>query len=167
MPKTRLDVIAPNAVIVLSVSLIAACAFAAIVCFLTTGDRRDFLLYYFVPIAVPFGAFLFDRFSNRNRLTRRQLWVDAPLLVLALLRSGLPIPLISGHALFLSYALLTTRTWVARVAALLVLIEVAYIKIFIWRDVTLVGGLVLGTLGAILFRRFEAEQNARDRASVY
>ncbi len=162
MPKTRSDEILFKPITVLTVSLIAALAFASVIWFLTTGDQRDFLLYYFVPIAVPFVAFLFDRLANRNHLLHCQMWLDAPLLVLAMLRSGIPIPLISGHALFLSYALLTTRTWVARVTAVLVLIEVVYIKIFIWQDGTLLGGLTVGIATAILFKVFEGKQGVSE-----
>jgi len=54
-----------------------------------------------------------------------------------------PIPFFSGHALFLSYALLTMRSKLAKVTALVVLLEVAYLKIFVWQDATLLGGIAL------------------------
>ncbi len=137
---------------VLSVSVVAALVLAALVAILFSGDSRVFLLYYYVPITVPFVAFLFDRVENWNSLSQVQVRIDLPILALALTRAFILVPLISGHALFLSYAWLTTRSTVARLTALLVLVEVAYIKIFVWHDVTLLGGLALGTGAAVWFR---------------
>jgi hypothetical protein len=64
------------------------------------------------------------------------------------LRAILPIPFISGHALFLTYALLTTQTRLARWTAIIILIQVAAIKIFVWHDPTLLGGITVGILAA-------------------
>ncbi len=139
--------------LVLGVSLAAALVFAALVVVLFEGEARRFLLYYFVPIAVPFAAFLFDRAEHWHELTRTQVRIDLPILALALIRAVFLIPLISGHALFLIYALMTTRSGVARLTALLVLIEVVYIKTFMWHDVTLLGGLALGLGAAALFKK--------------
>ncbi len=162
---SRLTWPAPQAVIfsplfVLTVSLTAALAFAGLVLLRFTGEARTFLLYYFVPIAVPFVAYLFDRAKYWNELSQTQVRIDVPVVILALLRAGLPIPLISGHALFLSYALLTTRSGLARITALLVLAEVVYIKIFLWQDITLVGGLILGLGAAIWFKRVKKESDS-------
>ncbi len=159
---SRLTWTAPKAVIfsprlILAISLAAALAFAGLILLLFTGGARTFLLYYFVPIAVPFVAYLFDRAKDWDELSRAQVKIDAPVVILAILRSGMPIPLISGHALFLSYVLLTTRSGLARITALLVLVEVVYIKIFLWQDITLVGGLVLGLGAAIWFKRVKKE----------
>ncbi len=137
---------------VLTLSIATALVFAALVIALFSGDSRWFLLYYFVPITVPFVAFLFDRAENWNGLSKMQVRIDLPILALALTRAFILVPLISGHALFLSYALFTTRSRVARLTAFLVLVEVAYIKIFVWHDVTLLGGLALGTGAAVWFR---------------
>ena len=138
---------------VLIIALIAAFVFALFISLLFDGELRWFLLYYFTPIGIPFVAFLFDR-VERNALASKAGWViDAVVVGLALVRSVILIPIISGHALFLTYALLTSQSKVARITALLVLLEVAYLKIFVWRDPTLIGGVIVGYLTALLYWR--------------
>jgi hypothetical protein len=132
-------------VTVLTVALVAALLFAAVSYVSFTGDLRDLLVYYFAPIAVPFIAYLFDR-AQRWREVRW--WIDVPVVIVSFLRAILPIPFISGHALFLTYALLTTQTHLARWTAVIVLIQVAAIKIFVWHDPTLLGGIIVGILAA-------------------
>jgi len=143
---------------VLGVSLLAGLMFAAFAVWRYEGEWRDLLVYYFAPIGVPFVAFLFDRAQHRNDI---RWWIDVPLVGLALLRAAYPIPIVSGHSLFLTYALLTSRSWVTRVTAFIVLLEVIYLKTFIWRDVTLVGGIIVGLLVAWATHRL----NDRTRAA--
>lgn len=139
--------------VVLAAAAIAALVTAAIVMLLFEGELEWFLLYYFVPIGVPFVAFLFDRAERRATLMRGQWLVDVPLVALALTRAVVPVPLISGHALFLAYAMLTTRSRVARWTAAAILLQVAYIKIVLWHDPTVFGGALLGAAAAWAFGR--------------
>jgi len=138
---------------VLAMALGAALTAAALTTILFDGEREWFILYYSVPIGVPFVAFLCDRAERWEQQARWQWLIDAPLIALALTRAVVPIPLISGHALFLAYALLTTRTAVARSAAAVILIQVAYLKIVLWQDPTVLGGVLLGTVAALAFQR--------------
>lgn len=142
---------------VLGVALLAALAAAALVKAVFDGELEWFLLYYFVPIGVPFVAFLFDRAERRAGLTRAQWLVDGPLVALALTRAVFPVPFISGHALFLAYALLTTRSWVGRLTAAVILLQVAYIKIALWHDPTVFGGALLGAAAAWVYTRGQAD----------
>ncbi len=130
---------------VLLVALLAAMIFAAVSHMAFTGDLRDLLVYYFAPIAVPFIAYLFDRAQRWRDI---YWWIDVPIVVVSFLRAVLPIPFVSGHALFLTYALLTTQTRVARWTAFIILLQVAAIKIFVWHDATLFGGIAVGILAA-------------------
>ncbi len=141
-----------NSGLALTVSIGAALGFALGVVIIFEGEARWFWLYYYVPITVPFVAFLFDRLSQRRRLSRFAAFVDVPVVAIAFLRALVLIPFISGHALFLTYALLTTQSSLARVTAALVLIEVILIKVFVWHDVTLIGGIALGIAAGLLFR---------------
>jgi len=138
---------------VLIIALIAAFVFALFISLLFDGELRWFLLYYFTPIGIPFVAFLFDRAERRAFASKAAWRIDAVILGLSLARSVILIPIISGHALFLTYALLTSQSKVARITALLVLLEVAYLKIFVWRDPTLIGGVIVGYLTALLYWR--------------
>lgn len=140
-------------VTVIAVSLVAAAIFACFVSLLFDGDLRWFLLYYFTPIGIPFVAFLFDR-AEEYKSTSTAAWViDLAVLIPALARAFVRIPLISGHALFLCYCLLTSRSKIARITAFFVLLQVAYLKIFVTHDTALLGGVIAGCLAAFVYRR--------------
>lgn len=140
-------------VTVLLVALLAAALFAFLVDRFFAGDRRWFLLYYFVPIAVPFVAYLFDRLEQCVLFPVAAWIIDLVVLIPALTRAFVPLPLVSGHALFLSYCLVATRSPVARITAFLVLLQVAYLKIFVTHDTALIGGVTMGCLAGVVFRR--------------
>lgn len=147
MPRFKSLVFHP--LFVLFVSLSAALLFAGFAIWRYEGEWRDLLVYYFAPIGVPFVAYLFDRAEHWRKI----IWfIDIPVVILALLRSVYPIPIVSGHSLFLTYAMFTTRSWVARLTAALVLVEVIYLKVFVWRDPTLIGGIVVGIFAALVER---------------
>ena len=137
--------------VVLAIALVAALLFAIAVASLFQGEPRRYLLFYFVPVAVPFVACVFDRAERRGALHTRHWAIDVPVLGLALTRIVVAVPFVSGHALFLTYALLTTRAWVARGTAFLVLLQVAYLKIAVWHDAGLFGGIALGVVAALCF----------------
>lgn len=140
-------------VTVLFAAIVAAAIFALFVYLIFEGEMRQFLLVYFVPIGVPFVCFLFDRAERRASISRAEWLIDVAVLIPALIRAFVLIPIISGHALFLSYALLTSRSGVARVTAVLILLQVAYIKIFVWQDATLFGGVLVGCVAAVFYRQ--------------
>jgi len=140
-------------VTVLFVSILAAGLFAFFIHLLFDGDLRWFLLYYFVPIGIPFVAFLFERVEQYGSIAPVSWLIDLAVLIPALTRAFVRIPLVSGHALFLVYCLLTSRSRVARIAAFLVLLQVAYLKIFVTHDTGLIGGVMVGCLAALFYRR--------------
>jgi hypothetical protein len=94
-------------------------------------------------------------------MTRARLLIDLPILVLSLTRAVNYTYLlyISGHALFLTYAFVTSHTTVVRVTAAIVMIEVAYFKIEIQRDPSLFGGMALGCAAAWLFSHFARQRS--------
>jgi len=114
------------------------------------GWKEWWLLYYFAPITFPFVCFLIERANALSTALRWPWLVDLPVLALSITRAFYALPIISGHALFLSYAILTTRTRPARISAALVLIEVAYLKIFQWHDASLFGGMAAAGISAII-----------------
>jgi hypothetical protein len=140
-------------VTVLVVSTLAAGIFAIFIHLLFDGTMRWFLLYYFVPIGIPFVAFLFDRAEQYRSISPVSWLIDLAVLIPALSRAFVRLPLVSGHALFLVYCLLTSRSKVARITAFLVLLQVAYLKIFVTHDTALVGGVIAGCLAAFVYRR--------------
>lgn len=139
-------------VTVLAVSILAAGIFAFFVTLLFDGELRWFLLYYFTPIGIPFVAFLFDRAEHSASASPGSWAVDLIVLIPALTRAFIRLPFISGHALFLAYCLLTARSTVARTTAFLVLLQVAYLKIFVTHDTALIGGVIAGILAGLVHR---------------
>lgn len=138
---------AANSLIVLIAGLLGTLAGGIAVTFLFDGVRRESVLVYSVPMAVPFIAFLADRILRQSHRSR---WLDVPVVLLALSRTIAPVPFISGHALFLTYSLLTTRTWLARISAML--IYVVWVK-WLLKDISLLGGMALGLVAVIVFHR--------------
>jgi hypothetical protein len=134
-------------------SLLATLLFVILIILRYDGERRHYLLYYFAPLVIPFVAYLFDRLKNWDTIRNAQRLIDIFVLVVSLLRLFIAIPFISGHALLLTYIVLSTQSLFSRVTAALVLLEVFYIKIFIWNDITFFGGALTGILAAILFGR--------------
>jgi hypothetical protein len=126
---------------------------------------RPLLLYYYVPVALPFVAFLLERAERYCTLSPRCWVIDAPVLALSLARAFVPIPLVSGHALFLAYAFLTGQSRVTRVTAAIVLAQVIHLKIIL-RDATLVGGMLLGCIGAFIVQRAQRhlQEDTRHRS---
>ena len=116
-------------------------AYALFITLTFDGSMRRFLLYYFVPVSVPFVAFILDRLQPQPK---PQIKIDLPVVLLALTRAIYPLPFISGHALFLTYALFSSRMVVTRLAAFCVFLQVAYLKVFAWQDTTILGGVALG-----------------------
>lgn len=135
---------------VLAVSLGATLAFVALVLWQPgyTGQERAFQVAYNAPIVFVFAAYLLDRAERWRAIRPRQRIVELVVVGLAMARAAAPVPLISGHALFLTYVLLTTPRRLAWWSAALALVEVSYLKIAIWRDATLIGGAVVGLLAA-------------------
>lgn len=65
------------------------------------------------------------------------------------------VPYVSGHTLFLTYAILGPASRVTRITASLVMLEVIYLKYFVWHDpVSSSTGIVLGMIAAVTARRF-------------
>jgi ABC-type Co2+ transport system permease subunit len=135
------------------VSLLAGLGYGAYGAANSSGATR---FYYMTPIAVPFVAFTIERLENLLALKLWPLLLDALVVALALSRVFYPVPFISGHVLFLTYALLTVRQRVSRIFAALVLLQTLVLKVFFWHDLrTPLGGIVLGVLGALAYRRYQ------------
>jgi hypothetical protein len=116
------------------------------------GDARASQYLYVVPIVVPFVAFIVDRISSFRKASVLELAVDTLVVGTAMMRVIGDVPYVSGHALFLSYALLRSgSSVVTRITAGLVLVEVLYLKFFAWHDkITPVTGICLGGLSALI-----------------
>jgi hypothetical protein len=149
--------------IVLGISLAAGLLFALMVIACFDGDARLYLLGYFMPVGIPFVACIFDRAEGWRSFHPIQRAADLFVLALSLVRIAIAVPLVSGHALFLTHAMLSSRSWVVRGTAAAVLLEVGYLKIFLFHDnITLVGGIILGCITALIFRSAQGQKLTDD-----
>jgi hypothetical protein len=118
------------------------------------GFDRSYYVYYYIPMLAPFGAYAADRFRQSGRLRALHWVVDLVVLVISVMRAFRPFPpFISGHAFFLTYVIMTTQSWTARLAAGVIMLEVIYLKLFAWHDATLFGGIAAGLICGYFFRR--------------
>lgn len=141
--------------VVLIASLAGALAYGVFATLRFTGDTLSSQYVYVVPIVVPFVAFLFDRAKELRTASFAILAIDALVVVTSILRARGYVPLVSGHALFLIYAVLRPGSLVTRVTAALVMLEVIYLKFFVWHDfITPTTGTALALIAALITRRF-------------
>ena len=134
-------------------SLAGASIYAIYAAVRFSGDKLSNQYYYVVPIVIPFVAFTLDRLVGLRESTARQSLADALVVIVAMWRVIGDVPYVSGHALFLTYALLRARSRFAKVTAAVVMAEVIYLKVFVWHDwVTLLCGVALGSVAALVGR---------------
>ena len=147
--------------VVLIFSLIGAALYAFYATLRFSDDKLVGVYFYVVPIVVPFVAFLFDRAETFRQSNLTQFAVDVLVVGTAMWRMIGNVPFVSGHALFLTYALLSTRSRVAQLTSGLVLLQVIYLKYIVWHDwLTPTSGLIGGTIAALItwrFRKVEVE----------
>jgi hypothetical protein len=126
------------------VVLAAALVLVPVALLRPAGPGRDYLLYYVLPIGVPFVVFVLDRLEHWPRWRIGHKGLDAVVVALSVARAFTPVLPASGHALFLAYAVGTGSCWAVRLTALAVLAEVAYLKLWVWGDPTLWPGVAGG-----------------------
>jgi hypothetical protein len=81
--------------------------------------------------------------------------VDIVVVGAAMMRVVATLPLVSGHTLFLTYAILGPGSRVTRITASVVMIEVIYLKYFVWHDsISSSIGIALGIIAALIAHRF-------------
>ena len=125
-------------------------------------DKAALNLVYHVPIVFPFVTFLLERARSIQQAPSWSVAPDAIVVFLAMWRIVGDVPLLSGHALFLSYAALTCRTRITRFAAILVLGETVWLKLFVWHDAASLG---LGVALGLCFALVHLWLRTRDRAN--
>ncbi len=137
---------------VIGVSIAAAAVFVLLLLPFPrfASERKWALLVYHAPIVMVFVSYGFDRLEHRGQLPLWQWIIEALVVLVSLVRAVASIPYISGHALFLSYVLVTTPFRLAWWLALGVFLEVVYLKAFVWHDPTLIGGALCGIAAGLV-----------------
>lgn len=116
------------------------------------GSARQYL--YVVPIVVPFASFLLDRIEHIHRLRVAGVAIDVLVAGMSMMRAVGAVPFVSGHTLFLTYAIAGPASRVTQITAALVMFETIYLKYFVWHDpISSTAGIVLGTIAALLARK--------------
>jgi len=139
---------------ILLVSLTAALIYSIYATLRFSGDKLLNQYYYVVPIVVPFVIFLLKRAENFRQKTLIQLIIDATVVLTAMWRVIGDLPFVSGHTLFLTYFIFTLNFNVGRILAVIVMLEVLYLKFFVWNDwISAIVGIVLGAIAAIVNRK--------------
>ena len=152
--KTRKLIFHPLSV--LAISIASGLIYALWVTRRFPGGNLTHHYIYVVPVIVPFVAFLMDRASRMHLTSPLAAATDSLVVFMSLLRMLGHVPLISGHALFLGYAVLRPGSFVTRTSAALLLAETVYLKFFVWHDpVSPTIGIALATAAAMFTRRIE------------
>ena len=140
--------------VALSLALLGSGAWAIWSSLRFSGDKRALSYLYYVPVVAPFVAFLLDRIASREAAPKRLAVLDVLITLVAMWRVIGDVPLISGHALFLTYAVATARTWVVFGLSALVLAETLYLKVLVWHDeITAICGVAVGAAIAAVYWR--------------
>jgi hypothetical protein len=142
----------PLVVLVLSIG--SALLYAVWITWRFGGQKLEDQYLYVVPIVVPFVSFLLDRFKRIRNWSFVGLTIDFLVVGTSMMRVIGDVPFVSGHTLFLTYAILSPASQVTRITASLVMLEVIYLKYFVWHDpITSSSGIVLGSIAALIARR--------------
>lgn len=142
-------------IFVLVSAVIGILIYVALVRWRFPGGDVSNHFFYTLPIIVPFVAFLFDRAERFWETGWFELAIDGAVVVTSILRAMGMVPLVSGHVLFLIYAIARPGSRLTRITALAVLLQVFYLKLFVWHDpLTPATGIMLGLFAAFVVRRF-------------
>jgi hypothetical protein len=141
-------------------SLVAASLYSWYALGSSGADLKSFRFstsfFYVVPIIIPFVAFLFDRAEHLRETSIMRVVVDVIVIGLAVGRVVAHVPLISGHTIFLTYAMFSSRSRLVIVSASLVMLQVLYLKYFVWHDaVSSTSGIILGFVAAYVVNRIQ------------
>ena len=109
---------------------------------------------YFVPLMVPFFAFVIERIEHVRKGNLFQHGVDLLVVGLAVGRvMGQNVFYISGHTVLLSYMLASSRSRIVRIASVIVLIQTLFLKYYVWGDfVSSNVGLAVGCTLALIVK---------------
>lgn len=130
-------------------------------------DKSDslFSLMYNGPIFMLGFFWIFFRAREYRRLQIIRMLLDVAVFAMAISRFlGSSIPP-SGHALLLTHTLISVSNWYYRLAALIMLIGTAVLKIS-WHDYSSLGyGIVLGAISGAVWvwgdRKLQSEEEFR------
>ena len=139
-----------------AVSLILTMLFGIAASFIRNfnGAGRVILLAYHLPIGFAFSMFVLTEAVNFRKEQVARHFTSILVTVFSVLRVLVEVPSYSGHAFFITYMVLVTESLAARIVAVLVLLDVIYFKVWLLRDPTVWGGMVLGLVAFFIQHLF-------------
>lgn len=124
---------------------------AAYACLAYDGAEATYRLWYYVPAAFVWGAWVVDR-SQQRWASGVRIGIDSVVLLLCAARPLFGWPPASGHALFFVHVLLTAATTTTKRLAWMLGVITIYAKLWLWHDaVTLWPGLLLGVVTGLCY----------------
>ncbi|HET7462872.1 MAG TPA: hypothetical protein VFJ82_16580 [Longimicrobium sp.] len=129
------------------------------------GPARRFVVFYLAPLVLVFPLWARARLRTLPAHPGGRIALDAAVVIFATLRTLTGALPFSGHMLFLTYSILTTRVrWYLAVAALLIA-ETTWFKLVVWHDLAswsigLAAGLACAGVYALLGRWRAGDEHA-------
>jgi hypothetical protein len=122
------------------------------------GPARRFVVFYIAPMVLVFPLWARVRLARIEVEPAGRVALDAAVTLLAEVRTLTGALPFSGHMLFLTYSLLTTRPLWYRVVAILLIAETTWFKLGMWSDLRswslgLACGLAAAAVYAFLGKR--------------
>jgi hypothetical protein len=134
---------------------LVACGIALVLAVIIP-ERRGFFIIYMAPLLLAGPLWLRFRVAQIETLSERQLTVDGVVFLAGALRmfGGWGVLPYSGHMLFLTYSMLTTRSLGYSLVAAVLLVMTTIYKLALWDDwSTWLWGLALGIIAAAIWHR--------------
>jgi dolichyl-phosphate-mannose--protein O-mannosyl transferase len=127
------------------------------------GAGRFILLAYHLPIGFAFSMFVLTEIANLRKERVARHFTSILVTGLSLLRVLMEVPFYSGHAFFITYMVLVTESLAARIVAVLVLLDVIYVKEWLLHDPTVWGGMLLGLVAFVFVGWVDCNIKVLDR----
>ena len=149
----------------MSLALIATIFFVWLISLVRPMSAQDqqLLYWYQAPVGFVFVLFVWDRWQHRNSIPFRGRWlIDLLVILISISRTITWFLPLSGHALFLTYAIGTSINLFIRVLAGCVLLEAIAIKHFwLQDDITPWVGMSVGLAVVLIEHTWKLIAHAR------
>lgn len=115
------------------------------------GAGLSILLVYHAPIVFAFLLFVISEYQDFWKEHGFRHIISLVVIACSLARVIKEIPLYSGHAFFITYMVLMVKSKMARIVAIIVLLDVIWLKCFVWHDESVWGGILFGLIAWIIY----------------
>jgi hypothetical protein len=117
--------------VVLACAALVMLSYVAWMCWRFRGGDLSNHFMYVLPIIVPFVGFIFDRAKHFSEAVLVELILDSAVVITSIMRMIGVVPVVSGHALFLTYAMARPGSRLTKITAALVMLQVIYLEFLV------------------------------------